>query len=82
MGPGHYPRRYDNYDKSRRTKTWLSKSFQPTEVKVGDIVELGGIEFRGYDFPTFLWGGKKHAFVREADVSGIINEESEEHPST
>lgn len=71
VGPGHYPKRYDHPDKHKRTKTWDSKTFQPTEVKVGDVVELGGYEYGGYSFQTFLWGEKVHLICREADVSGI-----------
>jgi co-chaperonin GroES (HSP10) len=75
VGPGHYPKRYNHPDKHQRSKMWDSKVFQPTEVKVGDIVELGGIEFGGYSFQTFLWGDKTHLICREADVSGIeLNE--------
>lgn len=71
VGPGHYPKRYDHPEKHRRTKMWDSSAFQPTEVKVGDVVELGGIEFKGYSFQTFLWGDKTHLICREADVSGV-----------
>ncbi len=74
VGPGHYPKRYDHLDKHRRTKTWDSRAFQPTEVKLGDIVELGGYEFGGYAFQTFLWGDKVHLICREADVSGVVVE--------
>lgn len=72
VGPGHYPKRYDHPDKHRRTKMWDSKQFQPTEVKVGDVVELGGYEYGGYGFQQFMWGDKMHIICREADVSGIV----------
>jgi hypothetical protein len=72
VGPGHYPKRYDHPDKHRRSKTWDSTTFQPTQCKVGDVVELGGIEFGGYAFQTFLWGDVVHLICREADVSGIV----------
>lgn len=71
VGPGHYPKRYDHPDKHQRSKMWDSKHFQPTEVKVGDVVELGGAEHGGYSFPKILWGGKPHILCREADVAGI-----------
>lgn len=73
IGPGHYPKRYNHPDKHVRNKMWDSKSFQPTECRVGDIVELGGIEFRGYSWQTFLWGSKVHLICREADVSGVCD---------
>ncbi len=78
VGPGCYPKRYDHPEKHRRTKMWDSKVFQRTEVKVGDVVELGGIDLGGYAFQTFLWGTKIHLICREADVS-LIDEEPQEH---
>lgn len=76
IGPGHYPRKY-NGPRGERTKSWLSKNFVPTQIKVGDVVELGGIELgtgalRGYAFQTFMWGTKEHVICREADVTGIV----------
>lgn len=72
VGPGHYPKRYDHPDKHRRTKMWDSRHFQPTEVKVGDIVELGSPhDARGYSFQTFMWGTVLHLIAREADVAGV-----------
>lgn len=76
IGPGRYPRKY-NGPKGKRTQSWLGKHFIPTEIKVGDIVELGGIELgtgvlRGYAFMTFLWGTKEHLICSEQDVTGII----------
>ncbi len=77
VGPGHYPMRYDHPDKHKRTKMWRSSRFQPTQVKVGDIVELGSIReedgrITGYNFQQFIWGTKTHILCREADVSGIV----------
>lgn len=72
VGPGHYPKLYDHEEKHRRTRMWDSEVFQPTTVKVGDVVELGGIDFRGYAFPTLYWGGRLHLIIREADISGVI----------
>lgn len=72
VGPGHYPKCYDHPDKHRRTKMWDSNYFLPTEVKVGDIVELGGYEFGGYGFQQFMWGDKMHIICSERDVSGVV----------
>ena len=71
-GPGHYPWLYDHPEKHKRTKMWESKVFMKTSVKVGDVVELGGYERRGYAFPTIYWGDKTMLICREADVSGIV----------
>ena len=80
VGPGHYPMRYDHPDKHRRTKMWRSSRFQPTQVKVGDIVELGSVRQEdgrlvGYNFQQIMWGSKMHVMCREADVSGIVQPE-------
>lgn len=69
-GPGCYPKRY-NRDRSR---TWDSKAFRRCEVKVGDTVELGGLELRGYDFTQVLIGNELHVLCREEDVVGIKQE--------
>ena len=71
IGPGTYPKLYDHRDKHKRTKTWDSYRFRPTEVKVGDIVQLGGAEIGGYSFEQFYWGGKLHIHCTERDVCGI-----------
>lgn len=78
VGPGRYPIKY-NGPKGVRTKSWLGKHFIPTEIKVGDIVELGGLQlgdnqFRGYNFQTFVWGTKEYLICREGDVAGIVDE--------
>lgn len=74
IGPGHYPKKY-NGPKGKRTKSWDTKHFQPTEVKVGDTVELGGLQFGGYSFQTVYIGNVLHIIAREADVCGIVEEE-------
>lgn len=72
VGPGHYPKQYDHPDKARRTKTWEGTRFQPCEVKVGDIVDLGSPQgSRGYAFQSFMWGDVMHIIAREADVCVI-----------
>ena len=72
VGPGRYPFKYDG-PKGKRTKAWLSKHFLPTTVKVGDVVELGGLELGGYLFPTIWWGGVEHVICTERDVVGIVD---------
>ena len=73
VGPGCYPKRYDHPDKHKRSRMWDSEVFEPTTVKVGDVVELGGYDHRGYSFPSVFWGGVEHLICREADVSGVID---------
>lgn len=71
VGPGCYPKKYNHSDKSKRTKMWDSKTFKPTQVKVGDKVELGGYQYGGYAFHTFYWGDKLHIICREEDVAFV-----------
>ena len=79
VGPGCYPWRYDHPDKHKRTRMWRSQVFVPTELKVGDIVELGGYQeddrgnlHMGFAFQQFIWGSKMHIICREVDVCGIV----------
>jgi co-chaperonin GroES (HSP10) len=67
VGPGEYPNIY-NADRSKVRK---SRVFRPTEVKVGDIVELGGIDIGGYAFPRIMYRGEEHVLASEKDVAGI-----------
>lgn len=70
IGKGVYPKRY-NGPKGVRTKSWDSQSFRPCDVKVGDIVQIGGLGIGGYLFQSFMWGGVEHYICRENDVTGV-----------
>ncbi len=70
VGPGVYEKKY-NGPKGKRTKSWDSKHLRPCDVKVGDIVQLGGLSIDGYLFQTFRWGNKEMVICRENDVTGI-----------
>ena len=70
VGPGCYPKRYDG-PKGKRTKTWDAKCFRPCDVKVGQMVELGGIEIGGYLHQTIFWGGKEMVVCREEDITCV-----------
>jgi hypothetical protein len=76
VGPGVFPLCYDHVEKNKRTKMWRSSVFQPTCVKVGDMVELGCVRIDGrivgYSFQQIYWGNKMHILCREADVSGVV----------
>lgn len=71
VGPGCYPKRYDHPEKHKRTKMWDSTRFRPTEVKVGDKVELGGAAHGGYAFEQVYWGDKLCILCREEDVAVV-----------
>lgn len=70
VGPGSYPKRYS----PARDKTWDSKTFVPTQVKPGDIIELGGLNIfdgQGYEFTEVVYGTERLLMCQEADVVGI-----------
>ena len=68
VGPGEYPNIYN----ADRSKVRRSKCFRPTEIKVGDIVELGGQEHdKGYAFPHFLLNGEDVILASEKDVAAV-----------
>lgn len=67
-GPGIYPKRY-NRD---RSKTWDSEAFRPTEAKVGDTVELGGLHIDGYEWPRVIFNNEPHIICRDEDICGIV----------
>jgi hypothetical protein len=73
VGPGCYPKRYDG-PKGKRTKSWDSTQFRPCDVKVGDIVELGGLELGGYLHQTFMWGTTECVLCREEDVAIVVEQ--------
>lgn len=84
-GPGRYPLRYldanrdaiPDWDRKRRRYITESKTFLPMQVKVGDLVELGGSEIEGYAFEVFNWGDKAVLWATERDIAGIIDETSD-----
>jgi hypothetical protein len=71
VGPGHYQKKYDG-PKGKRTKSWDSKHFTPCDVRVGDVVDLGGLEIDGYLFTRVIWGSRDCVVCREADVAAVI----------
>lgn len=73
VGPGRYPIRY-NGRKGQRTKSWDAKCFRPTDVKVGDTVELGGLEIGGYLHQTIIWGTTEMVVCREEDVAIVCEQ--------
>jgi co-chaperonin GroES (HSP10) len=67
VGPGEYPNVY-NRD---RSKVHRSMTFRPTEVKVGQVVHLGGMENGGYSFPEVMLNGETVIIASEKDICGI-----------
>jgi hypothetical protein len=84
IGPGCYLIEYQDsmtgrwgFDipKGRRKAMRSSNIFRPCDVKVGDLVEFGGLENGGFLHPTIMWGNKEYVLCREEDVAMIVEEE-------
>jgi hypothetical protein len=73
VGPGKYPNLHDRgeRDGKRYHEIRSSKNFIRTELKVGDVVHLGGLERDGYDFQSVNWGGIECLMATEADVAVV-----------
>jgi co-chaperonin GroES (HSP10) len=73
VGPGTHPNIHEKGTKDG--KPWRRvrqlQAFRPCDVKVGDIVQLGGMEIGGYLWPHILIDGEDHILASEQDVCAI-----------
>ncbi len=85
IGPGCFRLQYQDsvtgdwgfsVPKGRRKAMRSSNVFRPCDVKVGDVVELGGLELGGYLHMTVRWGDKEMVVCREEDVAIVDDEAS------
>lgn len=80
-GPGRHPWKYfdsqgnPNAKRGNRKTQKLSKYFLPCDVKVGDVVDLGGLERDGNLFPRIRWGDIEVVICTERDVC-LIDEDA------
>lgn len=77
VGPGHNPIKYKDGPKGKRSLMDYSKRFRPTEIKVGDIVELGGLNIfdgEAYSFPEVVVNSETLLVITERDVAGVVTE--------
>lgn len=72
-GPGYRQKRRYKNSKGEVYKTGETGRVIPTEVRPGDVVELGGKELGGYSFPTVVIGNVEHIICQEQDVAGIVS---------
>jgi hypothetical protein len=72
-GPGTYPNIHEKGIKDGKPYRRVRQlsAFRPCDVKVGDIVQLGGMEIGGYLWPHILINGEDHIVCSEQDVAGI-----------
>lgn len=85
IGPGIHPvsKRID-IEGGKRRRIEYSKHFRPTEVKVGDIVELGGLNIfdgKGYAFPEVAVNGQSCIICTERDVALVREPEISDYPN-
>ena len=73
VGPGEYPNIHTRFHKDGKEVRTVRRStqFRPTEVKVGQIVQLGGMELGGYLWPHVIYEGQDCVIVTEKDVTMI-----------
>jgi hypothetical protein len=72
-GPGLHPNVHRRGKKDGKDYHTVRRSgvFRPTEVKPGDIVELGGAEIGGYLWQRVNYRGAECIICREQDVAGV-----------
>lgn len=83
VGPGHHPIKYRRNEKGPKGLMDYSKHFRPTEVKPGDIVELGGLnqfDGKGYQFTEVIYNGELHLICQERDVAIVRDDLRAEKP--
>jgi hypothetical protein len=79
IGPGHYPTSKRVKQADGRQRVEFSKNFRPTEVKVGDVVELGGLNVfdgKGYQFTEVLVGNETLLICSERDVAMVVESDA------
>ena len=77
VGPGaRVMKRWKN-EQGQQCKIGETKHFVPCEVRVGDVVELGGLNVfdgKGYMFPEINVGSKRYIMITEKDVAGVVEQ--------
>lgn len=75
VGPGRYYRRYRPHPTDPNKRQYSEReTFIPTQVKPGDVVELGGLnafDGLGYNFPQVMIGTDTFIIAQEQDVCFI-----------
>jgi co-chaperonin GroES (HSP10) len=72
VGPGERVKRRWKNSAGQVHKIGEMGQVIPTEVKPGDVVELGGLEIDGYAFQQVAIGHEVHLICQEKDVAGVI----------
>lgn len=75
VGPGERVKRRWKDNNGQVHKIGETGQVIPTEVRPGDVVELGGLEIDGYAFQQITIGHEVHLICQEKDVA-CVDEES------
>ena len=73
VGPGERVKRRWKDRNAQVHKIGETGQVIPTEVRPGDVVELGGLEIDGYAFQQITIGHEVHVVCSEKDVCGVID---------
>ena len=68
VGPARRVKTYGRDSKGQRCKVYDYGQTIPTELRPGDIVELGGLELDGYHFQQVTIGSEVYVICQEMDV--------------
>jgi hypothetical protein len=74
VGRGRNPMKYKAGPKGPKSLMDYSKHFRPTEVREGDVVELGGLnafDGAGYQFTEVIVGAETMLICSERDVAFV-----------
>lgn len=72
VGPARRVRKYWYNAKREKYKVGETGQTVPTEVKPGDVVEIGGLELDGYRFEQVTIGDELHLICQEQDVCVVV----------
>lgn len=76
IGKGHHPLKYRPHPDGKQRIVDYAKRMRPVDVKVGDVVELGGLNVfdgLGYSFPEVVVGNETMIICTERDVAGVLD---------
>jgi len=74
IGPGEYPKKYKRDANGQKKSFEYSRHFRATELKLGQIVEIGGINIfngDGYKFDEVIVGNETLLMCCEKDVAVV-----------
>jgi len=77
IGPGRRVLQYWKNGRGERVMMGESGQVIPTEVRPGDVVEIGGLEIDGYKFPTEIIEGVEHVICSERDVCFVHSDSAD-----